>query len=103
MTAPAAAGPRLHVPDEPVDRRDGWYRTVLAGADLDEVVLGANGVAEWLWPRWRILERSGFDRQRFTEAVAGYRREIWLWLAGERTWTQCCSGLVGRIERRISA
>ena len=103
MTAPAATGPRLHLPDEPVDRREGWYQTVLAGADLEEVVLGSDGLADWLWPRWRILERSGFDHQRFVESVAGYRREIWLWLAGERTWAQCCSGLVGRIERRISA
>jgi len=23
-------------------------------------------------------------------------------LAGERTWTQCCSGLIGRITRRIA-
>ncbi len=33
--------------------------------------------------------------------VVGYRREIWLWLAGERTWAQCCSGLIGRISRRL--
>ena len=37
----------------------------------------------------------------FGAIVADYRREIWLWLAGERTWAQCCSGLIGRITRRL--
>ena len=55
---------------------------------------------EWLWARWRIVERAGIDRPAFGAMVAGYRRELWLWLAGERTWEQCCSGLVGRIGRR---
>ena len=27
---------------------------------------------------------------------------VWLWLAGERTWAQCCSGLIGRINRRVA-
>jgi hypothetical protein len=33
----------------------------------------------------------------------GYERELWLWLVGERTWTQCASGLEGRILRRVKA
>jgi hypothetical protein len=33
--------------------------------------------------------------------VTNYQREIWLWLAGERTWAQSCSGLIGRITRRL--
>ncbi len=36
-------------------------------------------------------------------ACAGYRRELWLWLAGERTWQQCAGGLAGRISRRQAA
>jgi hypothetical protein len=35
--------------------------------------------------------------------VVDYRREIWLWLAGERTWSQCCSGLIGRVGRRLAS
>ncbi len=103
MTVEAATGPRLHVPDEPAERREAWYREVLDGAELDQVVLGPDGLAEWLWPRWRALERAGCDHEQFAAAVGGYRREIWLWLAGERTWAQCCAGLVGRIERRTSS
>ncbi len=33
---------------------------------------------------------------------AGYQRELWLWLVGERTWDQCLSGLLGRLQRRAS-
>ena len=34
---------------------------------------------------------------------ANYRRELWLWLVGERTWEQCVSGLTGRLSRRLAA
>jgi hypothetical protein len=34
------------------------------------------------------------------EICVGYRRELWLWLVGERSWGQCVSGLMGRISRR---
>ncbi|MGH9091711.1 MAG: hypothetical protein ACRDZR_10100, partial [Acidimicrobiales bacterium] len=93
--------PRLHVPDEPAARRDAWYRAVLDGADMDEILGGPDGVGTWLWGRWRILEGAGVDRAAFGALLAGYRREVWLWLAGERTWAQCCAGLVGRVDRRI--
>jgi hypothetical protein len=49
------------------------------------------------------LESAGLDRARFVAIVVGYKREIWLWLMGERTWAQCCSGLIGRIDRRLAA
>ena len=93
--------PRLHIPDEPVERRARWSDAIGVGADVDDVLFGDDGVAAWLWARWRILERAGIDRTAFTAIAAGYRRELWLWLAGARTWEQCCSGLVGRIDRRV--
>jgi hypothetical protein len=99
----AAARPALHVPDEPEGRRDGWYRAVLDGAGLEEVVLGPDGIAAWLWYRWRTLEAAGLHRAAFEALLTGYRRELWLWLAGERTWAQCCAGLAGRVDRRIPA
>jgi len=33
--------------------------------------------------------------------VVASSRELWLWLAGERVWSQACSGLLGRVERRV--
>lgn len=93
---------RLHVPDEPETGRDLWYGAVLGGRPIDEVLSGDGGVVDWLWARWRVLARSGFTPASFEAVVLGYRREIWLWLAGERTWEQCCSELIGRVDRRSS-
>ena len=42
-------------------------------------------------------------REDFAGIVRDSRRELWLWLAGERTWDQACAGLLGRIERRTPA
>jgi len=92
---------RLHVPNEP--DRSVWRSRVMESATLEEVIEKEDGVAAWLWERWRVLERAGLDRAQFGAIVAGYRREIWLWLMGERTWSQCCSGLIGRIDRRLTS
>jgi hypothetical protein len=90
----------LHVPSPP-SQQEQWRDAVLAGADLVDVVTGDDGIADWLWRRWRALERAGLDREAFVSLVVGYRRELWLWLGGERPWAQCCAGLIGRIERRL--
>ena len=91
---------RLHVPTEPDPSR--WRERVMADATLDEVLEKEDGIGPWLWERWRVLEGAGLDRARFVAIVVAYRREIWLWLMGERTWAQCCSGLIGRIDRRLA-
>jgi len=95
-----ADAPRLHVPDEPVSTRHTWRERVLAGEDIESVVTGGGGIAEWLFGRWRVLTSVGVDEAAFSVLALGYRRELWLWLIGERTWEQCCSGLIGRIGRR---
>jgi len=102
--APPASMPiRLHVPDEPVVGREHWYGSVLDGAPIERVLAGEGGVVEWLWSRWQVLERIGVTRAAFGALALGYRRELWLWLAGERTWDQCCSELIGRVARRVPA
>jgi hypothetical protein len=93
--------PVLHVPDEPTARADRWRTAVLGGGPLDAVLGGPEGVTAWLWSRWRALGTAGLDEAALGRIVQGYRRELWLWLAGERTWTQCCAGLIGRITRRL--
>jgi len=97
VTAPLG----LHVPDEPVGRAERWLHAVHDGHDFEEVLTGDDGVTAWLWSRWRALSAFGLDERALGQVVLGYRRELWLWLAGERTWSQCCSGLIGRITRRI--
>jgi hypothetical protein len=98
-----AAVPVLHVPDEPTGRAEEWLAAVRYGEDLAAVLTqGPDCVAVWLWSRWRALAASGLNEEDLRGIVLEYRREIWLWLAGERTWVQCCSGLIGRISRRLA-
>lgn len=96
----SAAAPRLHLPDEPAHKVR-WRDAAIGGTDLAEVVGGPGGIAEWLWQRWSVLRSAGMDAEALGAVVLGYRRELWLWLAGERTWVQCCAGLVGRLDRRL--
>ena len=95
--------PALHVPDEPVARKQQWLDALLGGAGLDEILAGPDGFTRWTWTRWRALAAVGVTEEALAAIVGGYRREVWLWLAGERTWAQCCSGLLGRIGRRLPA
>ncbi len=100
MTVSVTAALGLHMPDEPTARAARWLQAVHDGQDVEVVLTGDDGVTAWLWSRWRSLAAAGLDEQALGGIVLDYRRELWLWLAGERTWTQCCSGLIGRIARR---
>jgi hypothetical protein len=93
--------PTLHVPDEPTAQATAWRRAIADGGALESVLATDDGLASWLWRRWSSLAAAGLSREAFGAIVLEYRRELWLWLAGERTWAQACSGLVGRINRRM--
>lgn len=92
---------RLHVPDEPLAWRHHWWDLVAEGRDFEELLTDEQGLACWLWRRWRAVRGAGMGREDFFEIVVGYRRELWFWLVGERTWPQACAGLVGRVQRRL--
>lgn len=98
-----SAPPALHMPDEPVRQAERWLQSVLDGGSFDSVLTDQDGLTAWLWSRWRSLSTAGLDEEALGRIVLDYRRELWLWLVGERTWTQCCSGLIGRITRRLAA
>ena len=100
MTVPVQTA--LHLPDEPTAHAAAWLAAVLDGDDLIAVLRRDGGFVPWLWARWSSLSKDGLSRDEFESVVMGYRREIWLWLAGERTWIQCCSGLLGRVARRMA-
>jgi hypothetical protein len=97
------AVPSLHIPEEPTGRARVWLDAILEGGDLSAVLRADDGLVAWLWSRWSALGSAGLSYESFAAIVDGNRRELWLWLAGERTWTQACSGLLGRINRRIAA
>jgi hypothetical protein len=101
----AVPGLELPLPEEPValgaETRAVVERSPAAGAALID---RGEWIAEPLWRCWgAALERAGMSRARLVRIAAGYRRELWLWVMGERTWAQCASGLRGRVLRRLSA
>jgi hypothetical protein len=101
VTVTVTEAPVLHTPDEPTVLAEQWLAKVHSGEPFDDTLSGDDGISSWLWSRWRSLATVGIDEDEFDRIVRDYRRELWLWLAGERTWAQCCAGLIGRIDRRI--
>ena len=93
----------LHLPDEPTVLADQWLDDVVCGQTLESVLDGESGLTAWLWFRWRSLGAAGLTQEDFAGIVRDSRRELWLWLAGERPWDQACAGILGRIERRTPA
>jgi len=97
-------GPRLELPGEPEDLKAGLREALLDGQDWragfsDDICIGV-----WLWRSWRpALEPAGMSRERFVEIVTDNGRELWLWLMGERQWTQFVTALAGRVCRRLPA
>lgn len=101
--ATAAPGLELALPEEPValgvETRALVERSPVEGAALID---RGEWIAEPLWRCWgAALQRAGMPRERLVQIAVDYRRELWLWVMGERTWAQCASGLRGRVLRRL--
>ena len=98
--------PVLHVPDEPW--RGPRHGRTSRSSDRPRPRRRARGGAETASASLALVRAGGrsasvgMTEDGFERLVVDYRREIWLWLAGERTWAQCCSGLIGRIDRRLA-
>jgi len=97
--------PSLALPEEPVELRRRTRALIEQDPEQGAAVVDAGAwVANPLWAVWGPALRSArLDRDRFGEVVAGYRRELWLWVMGERTWAQAAGGLLGRVQRRLPA
>jgi hypothetical protein len=93
----------LALPEEPVELRRRTRALVEQDPERGAAVVdGGSWIADPLWERWGpALQRAGLDRDGFQRIVAGYRRELWLWVMGERTWAQSAGGLLGRVQRRL--
>jgi hypothetical protein len=93
----------LSVPDEPVAQRSAWRAAIDDGRALSELVVAVDGPSAWLWDRLGSELGSVASSDEFAAVVFGYRREVWLWLVGDRSWEQCFTGLAGRLRRRLPA
>ena len=99
----AARGVQLTVVPEPM----GLRRALRALAEehprrAAELLVHPDEVADHVWRWWgRDLEDAGLPKETFHDAVAEYRRELWYWLWGNRTWDQCSQGLAGRLSRDV--
>ena len=95
----------LALPAVPVELRGRTRALIEQDPRRGSAALDAGSwIADPLWDRWALaLEAAGMPRDRFHQIVAGYRRELWLWVMGERTWAQSAGGLLGRVRRRLPA
>jgi hypothetical protein len=91
----------LHAPDEPIAQATGWRERVIAGESLSSVIGGADGITDWAWHRWRAIESDGVSRDDLDAVLQRSARELWLWLVGERTWSQAIGTVLGRLSRRL--
>lgn len=97
----AASAPHLTLPSEPLELRLRVRQAVLGGSGFLESTGEDHGLSAWLWEQWgTALGSLGVGRGGFDTVVAGYRRELWFWVLGERTWEQAVGGLAGRLLRR---
>jgi hypothetical protein len=93
----------LPIPEEPLRLRASVRKLVAEDPQAAETKLSdGEWITRRLWQAWGPeLRGRGMPRREFREVVQGYRRELWLWVAGERTWRQCAEGLEGRTRRRL--
>jgi hypothetical protein len=97
-------GPRLEIPEEPSELKVGLRDALLDGRDWRAGFRDDICIAVWLWALWQpALEPGGMSREDFVDAVIADKRELWLWLMGERQWLAFVTGLAGRVVRRLPA
>lgn len=86
----------------PPPLRDAARAKALDHHDIwNDMAADGHWLADWLWPHWAAtLERDGVTSDHLAQVVAGYRRELWLWVVGERTWPHTLTALAGRVVRR---
>ena len=67
------------------------------------LVVSGDWIAGFFWEGWGAsLATRGMEQEAFGRVVAGYGNEVRLWVAGERPWEHCVSGLAGRVARRLA-
>ncbi|MGH9121605.1 MAG: hypothetical protein ACRDYC_06620 [Acidimicrobiales bacterium] len=98
----AVLPPELDLPPEPVAALSTFRAVASDGGPWADQDL--SHLVDDLWESWgQVLRGAGMSRDGLAAVVGGYRRELWLWVVGDRIWQQCASGLAGRVLRRLPA
>jgi hypothetical protein len=101
-TEAQATDVELEVPPEPGPLREELRQALLGGADWEGTYGPGLGVGGALWDAWGPeLQARGMDGDTFAAVVRGWRRELWFWVLGDRSWQQAAGGLAGRVVRRL--
>lgn len=101
MAGPGPLPGDLAPVDEPVALRDAWWAAERDGSAGPDLVGEVTAAVRAAWSE--RLGAAGVEAGWLDGVTAGYRRELWLWLVGERQWDQCLAGLAGRVVRRLPA
>lgn len=91
--------PRLAEPVVPATARGPGGRRDVHPAAVEELVTTLADAAAETWGP--ALATHGRDALWLRRLVGTYRRELWLWLVGERRWDPVEAGLAGRVARRL--
>ncbi len=95
------------VPPEPTELRDGLRALALDSPPATTTAAqleAASQVAALLAAAVPTeLEARGIEPETLGVAAASLRREIWLWVVGERRWAPTVESVIGRAARRSPA
>jgi hypothetical protein len=95
----------LEPPPEPTELREQTWALARQSPDrAHELLAEGEWLADVLWEAWEgELASVGATRADLVARLATARRELWLWLAGERTWPEAAELVGGGVLRRVGA
>lgn len=95
---------RIELPafEEPIEIAD-ELREIEQTSPAKARAVAPDRLADVAWAAWGgTLGSAGLSRDDVRVAFLGMRREIWLWVHGNRVWGQLAGALGARVSRRAA-
>lgn len=92
-------------PPEPLELKERTTRLALESPSAArERLAEGEWLAGYLWAEWaRELEPAGVTREALVAELSRWRRELWLWVMGERQWKEAAGLVYGGVLRQAGA